>query len=250
MNSKHKILKVKDKTDKNVIELGDLFNVNFRLLLVSKSGGGKSNYLTNILLSNNLPYKNIFKGEDIYLIAPNVMADEKMKMIIEEKDIDESNLIDTCDDDTLSILYESLIEKFTEAKANDEPIPHSLIVIDDFGFSGQFSNQNRFGMTQKLFCNSRKFGVSIIVLIQQYSQASNAIRSNATGMVLFNQSNAELELIEKENNYIETKKQFVKMFRAQVKERHDCLTINYSNKHDRMYLTCDFEEIDYSKYLQ
>ena len=81
MSSKHKILKVKDRTDKNVIELGDLFNVNFRLLLVSKSGGGKSNYLTNILLSNNLPYKNIFDGEDVFLIAPNVMADEKLKMI-------------------------------------------------------------------------------------------------------------------------------------------------------------------------
>ncbi len=249
MKTKHRILKVKDKTDKNVIELGDLFNVNFRLLLVSKSGGGKSNYLTNILLSNNLPYKNIFDGEDVFLIAPNVMADEKLKMIIEEKDIPEGNLIDSCDDDTLSVLYETLIEKFTEATANDEPVPKSLIVIDDFGFSGQFSNQNRFGLVQKLFCNSRKFGVSIIVLIQQYSQASNAIRSNATGMVLFNQSNAELETIEKENNYLETKKQFTKMFRDQVKERHDCLTINYSNKHDKRYLTQDFEPIDYSKYL-
>ena len=80
MPKKLKILKVRDRSDKNVIKLDKLFDVNFRLLLVSKSGGGKSNYLTNILLSNLMPYKNIFDGENIFLIAPNVMADEKLRM--------------------------------------------------------------------------------------------------------------------------------------------------------------------------
>ena len=246
--SKVKILKCRDRTDNHVIKIDKMFDVNFRLLLVSKSGGGKSNYLTNILLSDLMPYKNIFDGEDIYLIAPNVMADQKLKMIIEEKDIPEGNLLDSVDDDTLSVLYEELIEKFSEAVALDEKPPNSLIVIDDFGFSGQFSNQNRFGMVQKLFCNSRKFGISIVVLIQAYSQASNAIRSNATGMIIFNQSNKELELIEAENNYLDTKKQFLKLFRDNVKERHDAIIINYSNSHDDIYMTADFEGIDYSKY--
>ena len=246
--SKVKILKCRDRTDNHVIKIDKMFDVNFRLLLVSKSGGGKSNYLTNILLSDLMPYKNIFDGEDIYLIAPNVMADQKLKMIIEEKDIPEGNLLDSVDDDTLSVLYEELIEKFSEAVALDEKPPNSLIVIDDFGFSGQFSNQNRFGMVQKLFCNSRKFGISIVVLIQAYSQASNAIRSNATGMIIFNQSNKELELIEAENNYLDTKKQFLKLFRDNVKERHDAIIINYSNSHDDIYMTADFEAIDYSKY--
>ncbi len=247
-SKKVKILKCRDRTDKHVIKIDKLFDVNFRLLLVSKSGGGKSNYLTNILLSDLMPYKNIFDGEDIFLIAPNVMADQKLKMIIEEKDIPEGNLLDSVDDDTLTVLYEELIEKFSEAVALDEKPPNSLIVIDDFGFSGQFSNQNRFGMVQKLFCNSRKFGISIVVLIQAYSQASNAIRSNATGMIVFNQSNKELELIEAENNYLDTKKQFLKLFRDNVKERHDAIIINYSNSHEDIYMTGDFESIDYSKY--
>ena len=248
--NKLKILKVRDKTDKNVIKMDKLFDVNFRLLLVSRSGGGKSNYLTNILLNSNLPYKNIFEGENIYIFAPNVMADEKLKTIVEEKDIPEGNLLDDISNDTLSVLYEELIERFHEANAEGEKPDHSLIIIDDFGFSGQFSNQNRFGMIQKLFCNSRKFGVSIILLIQQYSQASNTIRSNATGMVIFNQSNAELELIEKENNYLTTKKQFLRMFRDKVREKHDALVINYSNGYELMYMSRDFEEIDYLKYDQ
>ncbi len=248
MPNKLKILKVKDKTDKNVVKLDKLFDVNFRLLLVSRSGGGKSNFLTNIILNDKLKYKNIFDGDDIFIFAPNIMADEKMRTIIEEKDIEERNLFETIDDDTLQVLYESLIEEFHEAVAEGEKPRQKLIVIDDFGFSGQFSNQNRFGMIQKLFCNSRKFGISIVVLIQQYSQASNTIRSNSTGLVIFNQSNAELELIEKENNYLQTKKQFINMFRDNVREKHDALIINYSNNFEQMYLSRDFEEIDYVKY--
>ncbi len=60
MPNKLKILKVKDKTDKNVVKLDKLFDVNFRLLLVSRSGGGKSNFLTNIILNDKLKYRNIF----------------------------------------------------------------------------------------------------------------------------------------------------------------------------------------------
>ena len=87
-----------------------------------------------------------------------------------------------------------------------------------------------------------------MVLIQSYSQASNAIRSNATGMVIFNQSNAELELIEKENNYLTTRRQFLKMFRDNVREKHDALILNYSNGYDLMYMSNNFEKIDYAKY--
>ena len=169
MPNKLKILKVRDKTDKNVIKLDKLFDVNFRLLLVSKSGGGKSNFLTNMLLSDLMPYKKIFDGEDIFIIAPNVMADEKLRMIVEEKEIPDGNLLDSVDDDTLSVLYDELVDTFHEFNSQGKKPPHHLIVIDDFGFSGQFSNQNRFGMVQKLFCNSRKFNVSIVVLIQSYS---------------------------------------------------------------------------------
>ena len=57
--SKVKILKCRDRTDNHVIKIDKMFDVNFRLLLVSKSGGGKSNYLTNILLSDLMPYKYI-----------------------------------------------------------------------------------------------------------------------------------------------------------------------------------------------
>ncbi len=245
---KLKILKVRDKTDKNVIKLDNLFDVNFRLLLVSKSGGGKSNYLTNMLLSDMMPYKKIFHPQNIFLIAPNVNADEKLRMIIEERDVPEGNILDSVDDDTLGVLYDELVDTFHEFNSQGKKPPHHLIVIDDFGFSGQFSNQNRFGMVQKLFCNSRKFNVSIVVLIQAYSQASNAIRSNATGMVIFNQSNAELDLIEKENNYLTTRRQFLKLFRDNVRERHDALVLNYSNGYEMMYMTRDFDKIDYVKY--
>ncbi len=38
------------------------------------------------------------------------------------------------------------------------------------------------------------------------------------------------------------------MFRDNVREKHDALIINYSNNFEQMYLSRDFEEIDYIKY--
>ena len=62
-------------------------------------------------------------------------------------------------------------------------------------------------------------------------------------MVIFNTSNKELELIEAENNFLDDKKSFIKMFRDNVKNKHDFLAINYSNEYEELYLDKNFEVI-------
>ena len=39
-----------------------------RLLINGRSGSGKSNMLVNLLLNDNYPYKNLFDGDNIYLL--------------------------------------------------------------------------------------------------------------------------------------------------------------------------------------
>ena len=143
------------------------------------------------------------------------------------------------------MIYEEAREYLEEKKS----IPPSVIVIDDFGFSGAMSNHKRFNAIQKVFANGRKFNIGIVVLIQAYSMVTNVIRSNATGLVIGNQSNAELERIEAENNYLMPKKNWISMFRTTVKEKHDALIINYSNPLQDIYQTKDFQVIDYKKYM-
>ena len=241
-----KTLKVRDKTDKYTIKMPDnLFNLPARIILSANSGAGKTSYLCNIFLNNDFKYNKIFEPEDIYIFSPTPYEDQKLKCIIEnypKGEIPEENIFDELDDELVLELYEGLVEEFNEAVQNKEKPTHKAILIDDFGFQGLMS-KNRFNSLVKLMANSRKFLVSLFILNQSYTMATANIRRNASGFIIFNTSNSELEQIEKENNYLSSKKEFMELFRNNVIERHDALIINYSNKLKDLYLDKNFESL-------
>jgi len=237
---KLKVLKVKDKTDKLTVSVNRLFDLPFRLILTGKTGSGKGGIITNICLNENYHYKNVFKGNRIFIFAPSPYADEKMKVIIEEKQIEDTNIFS--DIEELEEVYEMLVEDFKDRMDNDEEAEMSLIIVDDLSFSGKLAN--RFNALAKVYCNSRKFLISIITTNQAYTQIAKNIRLQSSGMIIFQTTNKELENIEAENNFLQGgKKAFYKMFRDNVKEKHDFLCINYSNNYDNLYLDKDFRPL-------
>tara|TARA_R110002012_G_scaffold5783_6_gene26847 strand:+ start:248 stop:1108 length:861 start_codon:yes stop_codon:yes gene_type:complete len=232
------VLKVKDKTDKLTISVNRLFDLPFRLVLTGKSGSGKGGIITNICLNENYGYKKVFN--DIYIFAPEPYADEKMKVIIEEKEIPESNIFE--DIEELEDLYDMLVEDFKDRVAEGEKPKMPLLIIDDLAFSGKLAN--RFNALAKVMCNSRKFMISCIITAQAYTQTAKNIRLQASAMIIFQTSNKELEIIETENNYLRGgKKSFYNMFRSAVLEKHDFLCINYSNNYDELYLDKKFRPL-------
>ena len=54
-------------------------------------------------------------------------------------------------------------------------------------------------------------------------------------------------MVEKDHNFLANRKEFYKMFRDNVKEKHDFLVVNYSNNFDEMYLDKNFIEIPHTK---
>ena len=91
--------------------------------------------------------------------------------------------------------------------------------------------------------NGRKHNISIICTSQQYTHFSVGQRCNASGLVLFNMSDRQLDTIADEHSYI-GKKEFKNLVRDNVKERHDCIIVNYSNSRDEgLYLNKFFEKI-------
>ena len=64
-----------------------------------------------------------------------------------------------------------------------------------------------------------------------------------TGAILFNTSQKELELIADDFNYLENKKDFIKMFRKATDGKNKFLVVNFSNDRNEMYLDSEFKPI-------
>ena len=239
---KLKVLKTKDKTDNFSIKVNQLFDIPFRLILCGSSGQGKSNLLINLLLNNNFGYTDIFDGDRIMIFSPTIKSDEKLNILVNEKDIPSSNLFENFSDDLLEEVYDLLVDDFKDAISNGEKPKHTLIILDDLAFSSKLSK--RFSALGKVFCNGRKFLVSCICLTQTYTSIAKNIRINSSGLIIFNTSNKELEIIEKENNFLNSKSSFYEMFREYVKERFQFLVINYSNNFEELYLDSEFQVIN------
>jgi len=241
MTKSIKVLKVRDPSDSFTIK-HRLMDLPFRMLICAKSGHGKSNLLTNILCNEEFGYTKIFKGSDIHIWSPTIREDQKMQIIINFYDIEDTNLHTEYDEKEISDVYDQFIEQFEESIQESKAPTQKLIILDDLSSSGAFS-KNRYNIISKLFCNSRKFQVNIVLLSQMYTHVTPTIRSNASALFIFNTNLQALEAVESDNNYLENKKSFFKMFRANVKTKFDFLFINYSNEYKDLYLNSDFQPI-------
>ena len=240
-DKKYKVLKVKDHTDCYAVNVDRLFNCPFRMLVCAKSGHGKSNLLTNILVNEQFGYTNIFDGDDIHIFSPTIKQDAKMSIIVNYYDIEEENLHTEYSDELIMSIYETMIEDFEEDIRKKRKPSQKLFILDDLSASGAFQNRNN--AISILFCNSRKFNVNLILLSQYYKSQIPSIRSNASVIFCFNTNLQSLEAIEADNNYLSNKKDFYKMFRDNVKTKFDFLCINYSNDYSQLYLDTNFEVI-------
>ena len=235
-----KILKVKDSADKFHKEM-PLFDIPFKLLLNSKSqiGMGKTTIILNLLLSPHLGYADSFLGKNIFIVSNNKL-DNKLKLLQDYKEIPDENIMEY-DEQELTKLYADIEEKFIEEK-EDKNIQNRIIIFDDVGYSGSLKNKN-FGIITKLVANARHVNLSQIYTAQRFSMVSTNLRSNLTGACLGATSMKELELIENDFNYLNSKKEFIKMFREYTSEPRSFLCVNFTNK-DGLYMDSEFNTID------
>jgi hypothetical protein len=238
MSSKKKLkLKViKDKSDDLVIKKGLLFDVPFRILLVMKTGMGKSNTICNFFRSDF--YGKEFNGDDIYIISP-MINDNKLELLIDFKQIPDDNVITTFDNDLLNDLYDKITEEFSESVEMGRKPANVVWIVDDMSWSGALK-QGYFNIINKVFCNGRKHNISILLSSQYYTHILSSCRSNASGLILGNASEKQLKLISEENNFLENEKMFRKLFRSVFKNKFDYFIINYSNDFNQMYMDKDF----------
>ena len=233
-----KILKVKDSADSFHKKM-PVFDLPMRILLNSKSQHGiaKTTIMLNLLLNPEFKYDKVFKGENIYIVSDNDQ-DEKLKLLAKYKDIPEQNIM-KFDESALMNLYDEIEEKFEEDK-NDKDIQHRIILMDDCGYSGKMKKQ--FGVVAKLASNCRHIACSLIVSSQRLNMTPPTLRSQITGGCFGACSMAELEMIGESFNYLNSKRDFINLYRKHTKEPRSFLCINFTGN-DGIYYDREFKPI-------
>jgi len=236
MTKKYEMLKVRDPSDKNHIKVPILADLPFKLAIVGKSQlSGKTTIILNLLLRKKY-YRNYFKGENIYIISNN-NVDKKLKILMEELEIPESNFM-PFDEDVLEALYDNLEEEHEEEKKKIQ----KLIIFDDVAYSNGLKG-SQTGIISKIVMNGRHILLNSIFTTQKYSLLGTNLRSQLTGIFIAKTSTKELELIEQDVNFLDNKKDFMKLMRDNTKNR-DFIFINFTNTEDEgMYLNSNFKKI-------
>ena len=242
MSKSYKILKVRDKNDTYYTPIERLFDIPFKILINGKSQlSGKTTIILNLLLNPVFGYDKLFDGDDIHIISNNKL-DNKLSMMCDKLDIPDDNR-EEFDEDYLEVLYNDIEEEFMESVAEGSKPKNKLIIFDDCGYSGSLRSYNKGNIIDRLVCNGRHINLSQIYTSQRFSQCSTCLRTNLTGAIMFSTSMKELDLISDDFNYMENKKQFIKIFREETKIPRSFLVINFSNPPDQMYMNTEFEPI-------
>jgi len=235
--TKFEILKVRDPSDKNHIKIPILADLPFKLAIVGRSqvSLGKTTIILNLFLRDKY-YKKYFDGINIYIISNNAV-DKKLKILMEELEIPDSNFMEY-DEDKLDALYDVLEEEHIEEKKKLQ----KLIIFDDVAYSNGLKG-SQTGVISKIVMNGRHILLNSIFTTQKYSLLGTNLRSQLTGIFIGSTSTKELELIETDMNYLEDKKKFMKLMRENTKSRN-FVFINFTNTEDQgMYLNSNFEKI-------
>jgi len=237
---KYKIFSVKDKNEKKVKKKDKIFDLTHRLLLIGKTQSGKGVVATNMLL---LPeyYGNDFEGEHIYIFSKSLDFDYKTKLMIKQKDIPKQNLFKGLDDDTLGAVLDFIEEEYLEAEQNGENPPHSLIILDDV--MENLKQKDKNSAVNELFVRGRHLNISTWVFLQYYSRLPIIARTNSTGLVMFELPKKQIDIISDEQNYLDDKKDFYKMYKKATEKKHSFFVINYTNDKEDRYLDSNFENI-------
>ena len=235
------VLKMKDKTDNFIIDKDYIPSLPFRGIISARSGMGKSNLLGFLLCSKNKNgYFNDFPKSNIFVFSGSLNGDYKLKQMIKYLKIDESNTFDTFDNDIVNEIYDMLVEEYNDAIADNKKPKHSLFIFDDLGYKNTMNKRIEDSAIDKIFCNGRKYNISIMVLNQRINQSNRTCLSNASFCVIFKPNNSDLDLLSENFNYLDNKDKFKRLVRKNTNGR-DFLVIDFSKKD--IYRNKKFEPI-------
>jgi hypothetical protein len=184
--------------------------VPFRMCIISPSGGGKTNFLVN-LLSIMSSGKGTFAS--IYIITRN--ADEPLYKWIQTK--------------SDQIIISEGLSKTPPLDKFDKELNH-LVVWDDLVLAKDLS------MVENYYIRARKLNVSVIFISQSYFKIPKIIRNNCSYMILLKLSgNREVSLILSEFGLGVTKEQLIALYEYATSSKFSPLLIDMEADKDSRF---------------
>ena len=154
-------------------------------MIIGKKGSGKSTLILNMLRSKQM-YRRHYNN--IFLVSPSAMRDEKFKKLCEELDED-GKCYEECNYDVLAEIEEKIKAFNDEWKAKKKKKrPHNLLILDDC-ISDLNKNSAIKNLINRIVLNSRHLKLSIWIVSQKYKMVNTAIRANADMITYFNNNN-------------------------------------------------------------
>jgi hypothetical protein len=186
------------------------------MLLVGKSGSGKSNLLVNLTKDPDLMGSYF---DEIYFISPTAAVDD----LVEHLDLKPENLWSDLSQavTNLEILLDNQahdVERYGIAKTNKV-----LVLVDDAVADKHFIKSD---ILTKVAIHGRHNLISSIICTQSYTKVPRVIRLQASGLALFPSSQNEVKLLVEDYcpaNH--SKKSFEKVVKSATDEPYNFLFI-------------------------
>jgi hypothetical protein len=242
------MLKVKDKGDSYYTEIPGWFSLPPRILLQGKTLSGKTTALLNAMLRDNM-FGPHYKGDDIYIVSPSLETDEKLKKLIEFKNIPDSNLIPLMDEEILQELWNKIEADYLQAVQSKKKPPNVIVIFDDVSASGALKNKKN-GMMAQFACVGRHINVGFIVTAQKLTDVPTLLRENLSGAICFDMSEKQLNLLAADHSFFPKRSSFFKMFNSVINGPRDFLMINYSaSTKEERFRDTELKVIDWKQFL-
>lgn len=228
---KKKKKKVKSTKVEPVIKIPDdyqpaphpnLLKTPFSLLLVSKKGSGKTTTIHNLLVW----YKNYF--DKIFIFSPTINMDLKWGKLIDKLHIPPEHLFTSASERKVGGLMNSIKDYNGRQEKNKDKLK-VLFVFDDIVES--LPKSKKISFINKLAMNHRHYNISHMIVSQGFKKLDPVVRSNTTGMILYNTDNTaeRMKIVEELAGNL-GRMQFEKLWLDCVREKYGFLFINYDNR--------------------
>ena len=190
----------------------------FKMLMVGKSPAGKTTVLIS-MLNKKFPFANFFKN-NIFVMCPTIRDDKRWGPVLKRLKIEKEFISETWDDDFIS-------EK-VKKHVDEHRLPTLLVIDDMIPIPGPRKNRTVF---TSVFTRGRHWGndagLSIITTTQFLRALDPIIRSNASNILLWFNSDKETLKAYEENASGLSKKDWYELFLHAVRQKYSFFHINY-----------------------